>query len=241
MLKRFSYVLGNTVRETAYALDRVGCRLQGNYAFTEELSRHRRVMGLYDKQPAISQDVFIAPNASVIGSVSLGEGANVWYGSVLRGDVNDISVGKKSSIGNRSVVHASGGLTTLAPTKIGDNVVVGDGVVLHGCTLEDECRVDDGAVLNDNVVVEKHAIVGPGAVVTSGKRVPSGQVWAGNPAKYVRDVSEEEKEFAGWAEKRYTQAKAHLAQTIKLAEEKEVDLLTEDILREMRPGTRFAD
>jgi hypothetical protein len=67
------------------------------------------------------------------------------------------------------------------------------------------------------------------------------QVWAGNPAKYVRDVSEEEKEFAGWAEKRYTQAKAHLAQTIKLAEEKEVDLLTEDILREMRPGTRFAD
>jgi len=195
-------------------------------------------MGLYDKQPKISEDVFIAPNASVIGNVSLGQGANIWYGTVLRGDVNDILVGKKSSIGNRSIVHVSGGLTALAQTKIGNNVVVGDGVILHGCTLEDECRVEDGAILHDGVVVEKHAIVGAGAVVTSGKRVPSGQVWTGNPAQRTRDVAEEEMEFAGWAEKRYLQAKSHLSQTLRSPEEKEMSLLIEEMTIPSPPPTK---
>jgi len=242
MLKRLSYALGQTIRETAYGLDRVGCRLQGNYAFKEQLNRHRRVMGLYDLQPRLEDDVFVAPNASVIGDVSLGEGSSVWYGAILRGDVNAITIGKRSSIGNRSVVHASSGEVSSAPapTTVGSHVFVGDGVILHGCTLEDESRVEDGAVLNDGVVVEKHAVVGPGAVVTPGKRVPSGQYWAGNPAKHVRDVAEEEKGSVAWADKRHEQARVHLLETLKTAADKEADTLIDQLHRDTRPGTRYA-
>jgi len=138
-------------------------------------------------------------------------------------------------------------------------------VILHGCTLEDECRVEDGAILHDGVVVEKHAIVGAGAVVTSGKRVPSGQVenplrfnaprvattlmrahppiphaqvWTGNPAQRTRDVAEEEMEFAGWAEKRYLQAKSHLSQTLRSPEEKEMSLLIEEMTIPSPPPTK---
>jgi carbonic anhydrase/acetyltransferase-like protein (isoleucine patch superfamily) len=241
MLRRFSYLLGGTVRESGQALDRLGAALQGNYAYKEQLCRHRRVMGLYDSRPSISSDVFIAPDAAVIGNVQVGEGASLWYGAVLRGDVNSIKIGKKSSIGNRTVVHSSGGnVMPASPAQIGDNVVVGDGVVLHGCTLQNECKVEDGAVVYDGVVVEKNAIVGPGAVVTAGKRVVSGQYWAGNPAKPLRDVTPEEaKAILELAEYRYTQAKAHEKEMLKSAEEKEVDIVAEEQYTSVRPGTRI--
>jgi len=196
-------------------------------------------MPLASRRPTIAHDVFIAANASVIGDVNVGEGSALWYGTVVRGDVNSIKIGKKTSVGNRTVVHVSGTMSSPAATHIGDNVVIGDGAILHGCTLHDECRVEDGAIVYDGAVVEKHAIVGPGAVVTSGKRVPSGQYWAGNPAKFVRDVSADEvKALQGEAGQRYAQAKLHEKAMLRSPEQKETDLISEDEYQSMRPGTR---
>merc|ERR1712063_187177 len=125
-------------------------RLQGDLVFTETLNRSRRLMALGDSKPYLRKDVFVAPNASVIGKVTLGEGASVWYGSVLRGDVNSIVVGSKSSIGDNCVVHVSGtsngAFGEAAPTKIGDKVVVESGSILHGCELHDGCKVCAGSV-----------------------------------------------------------------------------------------------
>jgi carbonic anhydrase/acetyltransferase-like protein (isoleucine patch superfamily) len=150
-------------------------------------------MPLYDKKPFVGEGAFIAPNATVIGEVEIGEKSSVWYGVVLRGDVNSIKIGQQTSIGDRAVVHVSrNNPRGPEPTIVGDRVIVGHGAILHACTLADESVVGMGAVVFDKCVLEKHAILEPGAILPAGKRIPSRQVWAGNPAKYVRDATEEE-------------------------------------------------
>eukprot|EP01110_Echinostelium_bisporum_P010527 TRINITY_DN3932_c0_g1_i1.p1 TRINITY_DN3932_c0_g1~~TRINITY_DN3932_c0_g1_i1.p1 ORF type:complete len:243 (+),score=74.29 TRINITY_DN3932_c0_g1_i1:36-731(+) len=192
-MQRVLFALGRSVREAGQALDRVGSRMQQNYGFTERLCRHQRLMTLYEKHPSVASGAFIAPNASVIGDVEVGENSTIWYGAVLRGDVNNIKVGDNSSIGDRVVVHVSQhNPRGPAPTVIGSNVVVENGAILHACTLEDGSYIGAGAIIYDGVVVEKGGIVEAGSIVTAGKRVGAGQVWSGNPAKHVRDVSSEE-------------------------------------------------
>ena len=102
--------------------------------------------------------------------------------------MNKITIGDSVTIGDRAMVHVSG-LSVNHPTKIGDRVVVGAGAIVHGCTLEDECVVGEGAQVLDGAIVQKHAIVAPGSVVSPKKTVPSGQLWAGVPAVYVRDLT----------------------------------------------------
>jgi len=238
-LKKFCYHFGYTLRETGQALDRVGCTLQGEFAFREQLNRHRRVTGLYDKRPAIAQDVFIAPNASVIGQVNLAQGASVWYGAVLRGDVNKIYVGEKSTIGNRTVIHCSS--SNDGETKIGKNVLVGDGALIHACTLEDACVVESGAIVFDGAVVESSAVVGPGAVVTKGKRVGAGQYWEGNPARFSRDVTPNEKaQILADVEKYYVRAKEHEKEMMKTAYQKDSEKLDRDYFKPT-PGAARID
>ncbi|PPD93833.1 hypothetical protein GOBAR_DD09139 [Gossypium barbadense] len=161
------YTVGFWIRETGQALDRLGCRLQGNYFFQEQLSRHRTLMNVFDKSPLVDKDAFVAPSASVIGDVQVGRGSSIWYGCVLRGDVNSISVGSGTNIQDNSLVHvAKSNLSgKVLPTNIGNNVTVGHSAVLHGCTVEDEAFVGMGATLLDGVVVEKHAMVAAGALV----------------------------------------------------------------------------
>lgn len=193
ILRKFVYNIGTGIRETGQAIDRVGSMVQGEYAFRERLSRHRRIMPLFDKKPFVGEGAFVAPNASVIGQVEIGENSSVWYGAVLRGDVNSIKIGQQTSIGDRVVVHVSrNNPRGPAPTVVGNRVIVGHGSILHACTLEDESVVGMGSIVFDGSVLEKHAILEPGSVLPAGKRVPSRQVWAGNPAKYVRDATEEE-------------------------------------------------
>jgi len=200
-MQRLLYLIGRGVRETGQALDRVGCRLQGNFSFREQLSRHHRLIPLYDKKPSVGAETFIAPNAAVIGRVQVGDQATVWYGACLRGDINDIKVGKNSHIGDRVVVHARSQTSNQSglPALIGDNVVIGQGSILHACTVADNCLIEMGCTILDGAIIGANSIVGPGSLVLQNTAVPEKQYWAGSPAKYIRDVSAEEIKYIATA------------------------------------------
>lgn len=220
------YTVGFWIRETGQAIDRLGSRLQGNYYFQEQLSRHRTLMNIFDKVPTIHKDAFIAPSASVIGDVQVGQGSSIWYGCVLRGDVNNIRVGSGTNIQDNSLVHvAKSNLAgKVLPTIIGDNVTVGHSAVLHGCNVEDEAFVGMGATLLDGVVVEKHGMVAAGSLVRQNTRIPAGEVWAGNPAKFLRKLTEEEVAFISQSAINYANlAQVHAAENAKSFDEIEFE------------------
>ena len=140
--------------------------------------------------PTIAEDVFIAPNATVIGDTEIGALSSVWFNVVLRGDVNFIRIGERTNIQDGTVVHVA---TDSYPTLIGNDVLIGHMAVIHACTLEDGCFVGMSATVMDGAVIEKGAMVAAGALVPPGKTVGAGQLWAGTPAKRVRDLTAEEK------------------------------------------------
>jgi len=175
-------------------------------------------MNVYDKTPAVAKDAFVAPSASIIGDVQVGPGSSIWYGCVLRGDVNSISIGSGTNIQDHSLVHvAKSNLPgKVHPTVIGDNVTVGHSAILHGCTVEDETLIGMKATLLDGVVVEKHAMVAAGALVRQDTRIPSGEVWGGNPAKFLRKLTD--KEMAFFSESASTYSKLAEVHATKNAE-----------------------
>ena len=140
--------------------------------------------------PTIAPDVFVAPNAVVIGDTVIGAGTSVWFNCVIRGDVHEIRIGERTNIQDGTVVHVTGGKLG---TYIGSDITIGP--ILHACTLEDACFVGMGAVVLDGVVVESGAMVAAGAMVTPGKRVQRGELWGGNPARMLRRLSDEEIAF----------------------------------------------
>jgi len=147
-----------------------------------------------DVAPRIAPDAFVAPGAAVIGDVEIGARSSVWFGCVLRGDVNYVRIGARTNLQDGTVVHvASDGPATI----IGDDVTVGHGAVIHACSLENGCFVGIRATVMDGAVVESGAMVAAGALVTPDKRVPAGELWAGAPARKVRELGEEE--FAAYA------------------------------------------
>ncbi len=139
--------------------------------------------------PQIAEDAFIAENAVIIGDVEVGEQSSIWYGVVLRGDVERIRIGKRSNVQDGTIVHVTEGKFG---TYIGDDVLIGHNAVVHGCTLEDGAFVGMGAVVLDGAVVEGGAMVAAGALVAPGKRVKSGELWGGNPARKMRDLTPEQ-------------------------------------------------
>jgi gamma-carbonic anhydrase len=146
------------------------------------------------KLPRIAPDAFVAPTATVIGDVEIGAGASIWFGCVLRGDVNAIRVGAKTNLQDGTVVHVNsdrhgeGGM----PTYIGDGVVVGHCALIHACTIRNGAFIGMRATVMDRAVVEEGAMVAGGAVVTPGKVVKSRQLWAGYPAKFMRELTDAE-------------------------------------------------
>lgn len=198
--RRALYHIGYLARETGQALDRAGCFLQGNYAYREALfmSRHRQIMNLIDKKPIVSPDVkFIAPNASIIGDVTIGSGSSVWYGAVVRGDVNKIVIGERSNIQDRAVLHvaSSGGEEGReAPTFIGNDVTIGHAAIVHACVIQDRAVIGIGSILLDKCHVEPGAVVAAGSVVTPGTIIGAGEIWVGSPARRLREVTEAEAE-----------------------------------------------
>jgi len=151
--------------------------------------------------PRIAPEAWVAPNAVLVGSVELAADSNVWFGCVLRGDIAPIRVGERTNIQDGTVVHVSGKLPE--GTRIGARVTVGHMCLIHACTLEDESFVGMKACVMDGAVVETGGWVAAGAVVTPGKRVPKGQLWAGTPARYLRDVTAEERRYIEELPKHY--------------------------------------
>jgi len=153
------------------------------------------------KTPLIDPAAFVAPGARLIGDVELGPEASVWYNCVLRGDMNRIRIGARTNIQDGSVIHVDpprpGGPSEGFPCLIGAGVLIGHMAMVHGCTLHDRAFVGLGSIVMDGCVIESDAMLAAGAMLTPGKRIPSGQLWAGRPAKYVRDLSESD--IAGMA------------------------------------------
>ena len=140
-------------------------------------------------KPKIGKNVFIAENATVIGDVEIGDDSSVWFGAILRGDVNYIKVGKCTSIQDGTVVHVT---NRTHPTLIGDYVTVGHAVKLHGCTVKDNCLIGIGAIILDGAVINENSIVAAGTLVPPGKEFPPNSLIMGFPAKVKRELSPEE-------------------------------------------------
>ncbi|MFI0545779.1 MAG: gamma carbonic anhydrase family protein [Brachymonas sp.] len=134
--------------------------------------------------PSLAPGVWIAPTASVIGDVHLGEKVSIWFGAVLRGDIERISIAAGSNIQDGSVCHADPG----QPLTVGANVTVGHMVMLHGCTIGDNCLIGIGAVVMNGAKIGPNSVVGAGSLVTEGKEFPEGSLIMGSPAKVVRQL-----------------------------------------------------
>lgn len=152
--------------------------------------------------PKIDQSAFVAHSAIISGNVEIGENSGIWYGCVLRGDVTKITIGKNTNIQDNTVIHgtrpnhaqnktgAEG-----APVIIGDNVTIGHSAIVHACIIEDNTFIGMGSIIMDLARVEQFGMLAAGAVLTPGKIIKSGQIWAGNPAKYFRDLNESERNY----------------------------------------------
>ena len=143
---------------------------------------------LRDKTPIIGKDCFLADNAVIIGDVQMGDGCSIWFGAVLRGDVHYIRIGNNVNIQDNATVHAT---YQKSPTTIGDNVSIAHNAVVHGCTIKDNVLIGMGAIVMDDVVIESNAIIAAGAVVTQKTHVEGGCIYAGAPAKKIKEISPE--------------------------------------------------
>ena len=142
--------------------------------------------------PTIHPSAWIAPGAVIIGDVHIGAESNVWFGCVIRGDVMSIRIGERTNIQDGSVVHVT---RKIGPTVIGSGVTVGHKALIHAATIEDGSFVGMGSVVLDFAVIETGGFLAAGGILTPRKRIPKGQMWAGNPAKYLRDLKQEEADY----------------------------------------------
>jgi gamma-carbonic anhydrase len=145
------------------------------------------------KSPIVDPAAFVAPGCRLIGDIEIGAEASIWYNCVLRGDVNRIRIGARSNIQDGSVIHVDSprpGKEGGCPTIIGEEVLIGHLAMVHGCILHDRAFVGLGAIVMDGCEIGSDAMLAAGALLSPGKAIPSGQLWAGRPAKYVRDLSE---------------------------------------------------
>ncbi|MGW4885448.1 gamma carbonic anhydrase family protein [Streptomyces murinus] len=148
------------------------------------------IMGIGGKEPRVDAEAFVAPTASVIGDVTLGAGASVWYGAVVRGDVETITVGARANVQDNVTLHADPGF----PVTIGERVSIGHNAVVHGATVEDDCLIGMGATVLNGAVIGAGSLVAAQALVPQGMVVPAGSLVAGVPAKVRRELSAEEQE-----------------------------------------------
>ncbi|RXJ88322.1 gamma carbonic anhydrase family protein [Arcobacter sp. CECT 8983] len=140
--------------------------------------------------PKVAPTAWIAPSADVIGKVEIGDNSSVWFGCVLRGDVNNIKIGNNTNIQDLSMIH----MDTDSETILGDNVTIGHKVMLHGCTIEDNCLIGMSATILDHAIIGEGSIVGANSLVTSGKKFPPKSLIMGSPAKVVKELTDEDVE-----------------------------------------------
>lgn len=144
-----------------------------------------------EHEPQIAADVYIAPGAAIIGDVALGAESSVWFNTTIRGDVQPIRIGARTSIQDNSVIHATDGW---APTLVGEDCVVGHGVILHGCTLGNRVLVGMGTIILDAAKIGDDVLIGAGSLVTARTEISSGTLVMGRPAKVKRELTDAERE-----------------------------------------------
>ncbi len=140
------------------------------------------------KTPIIGNDCYIAENATIVGEVTMGDHCSIWFNTVIRGDVHYIKMGDKVNVQDGAIIHCT---YEKSPTNIGNNVSIGHGAIVHGCTIKDRVLVGMGSIIMDDCVVESNSIIAAGAVLIKGTHVPEGSVFAGMPAKKIKDISVE--------------------------------------------------
>lgn len=160
--------------------------------------------------PKLGSRVYVDPAACVIGDVEVGDDCSLWPFSITRGDVHHIRIGARTNIQDGAVLHVThdgpytpGG----SPLLIGEGVTIGHGAILHACTIGDYCLIGMGSTILDNVRVEPLSMIAAGAVVTPGKVVETGTLWRGNPARYARDLSDQEKDMLRYSADHYVRLK----------------------------------
>ena len=140
------------------------------------------------RSPQMGKDCFIAENATIVGDVGMGDECSIWFNAVLRGDVHYIRMGNRVNVQDGAVVHCT---YQKSPTTIGNNVSIGHNAIVHGCTVHDNVLIGMGSIIMDDCIVESNSIIAAGAVLTKGTYVPSGSVFAGMPAKKIKEVDPE--------------------------------------------------
>lgn len=136
--------------------------------------------------PRMGENCFLAENATLIGDIEMGNDCSIWYSAVIRGDVNKVRMGNKVNVQDNATLHCT---YQKYPLTIGNNVSIGHNAIAHGCTIHDNVLIGMGAIVMDNCVVESNSIVAAGAVVLEGTHIPSGTIFAGVPAKKVKDIT----------------------------------------------------
>ena len=153
-------------------------------------------------KPNIDKKAFIANSADVIGDVLVGKDSSIWFGTVLRGDINYIHIGEGSNIQDNSSVHVD----YTYPVKIGNGVTIGHGAIIHGCTIADECLIGMGAIILNGAVIGKNTIIAAGSLIPQNKVIPEGVLVMGSPGKVIRELSKEEIEHIKASRQNYIDA-----------------------------------
>ena len=146
------------------------------------------ILPVEDKHPQFGKDCFVAPNATIVGDVVMGDNCSVWFNAVVRGDVNSIRLGNKVNVQDGAVIHA-----TFQKTKtiVGNNISIGHNAIVHGCTIHDNVLIGMGSIVMDNAVIHTNTIIAAGAVVLEGTICEAGSIYAGVPAKKIKDISQD--------------------------------------------------
>jgi carbonic anhydrase/acetyltransferase-like protein (isoleucine patch superfamily) len=146
------------------------------------------ILPVHGIQPRMGNNCFVAPNATIVGDVVMGDECSVWFNTVIRGDVNSIEIGNKVNIQDGAIIHC-----TFKKTKtiIGNNVSIGHNAIVHGCTVHDNVLIGMGAIVMDNAEIGSNTIIAAGAVVLEGTKIEAGVIYAGIPARKIKDVPEE--------------------------------------------------
>jgi len=145
------------------------------------------ILPVKNKFPQLGSNCFIAPNATIVGDVTMGISCSVWFNAVIRGDVNTITIGDHTNIQDGAVIHAT---YEKASTTIGNRVSVGHNAIVHGCILHDHVLIGMGAIVMDNVIVQEYCIIAAGAVVLENTKCESGYIYAGTPAKKIKPITD---------------------------------------------------
>ncbi len=143
------------------------------------------IKALQGKKPQFGENCYLSENATIIGDVICGNECSFWFNSVVRGDVHYIKMGNKVNVQDGAVIHAT---YKTSPTNIGNNVSIGHSAIVHGCTIHDNVLIGMGAIVMDDVIVESNSIIAAGSIVTKGTHVESGAVYAGIPAKKIKNI-----------------------------------------------------